>query len=212
MLVNFFLIIINIVIMIFGYLAIKKKYDNRYLNSKILDDIKKELNDILKNLNSQTDKNITVTQEVSANLDKKIAELQMYMALVNKTTVALQENIVKYRIEMENSQNRMTHSIPDITTNIRQNPQTTAANTYSLQTVAQKTKEIKATEQQKQQIKSNHEDRLAQIKSELKEMELSAQVNYLLNLNWSQEMIQDFLSIPPGELEVLLEYEKAKTI
>ena len=71
-LINFLFFISNVLLLVFGFLYIKKKTEKLVVNKEILSDIKKEVNSMIIRLNETTVNNINLVEDKARSLEKLI--------------------------------------------------------------------------------------------------------------------------------------------
>ncbi len=71
---NIFIVIINISSIIFAFFIYKKKFDARYLNKSILDEVKRSINELIVSLNETTLHTVTLSETKVTQLKQLVGE------------------------------------------------------------------------------------------------------------------------------------------
>lgn len=184
-LLNFFLVIINILIMIFGYLYMKKKIERLVLNKDILKDIKREINDLIVKLNETTVNDITIIEEKAKKLESLLRLSERKIRSLDGKNPP-EDIIIKEFIEK-----------PKI-------------NTYSPQIIVKQS--LINTENYKEELddltKIPNERKLDSIDEVLNGLPLNEKVKILYEEGWNAVDIRKKLSLSEGEFDLIKNIEK----
>ncbi|HOJ63708.1 MAG TPA: hypothetical protein PLE45_04740 [Spirochaetota bacterium] len=174
-LLNFFLLILNILILIFGYLIIKRKFEKRYINREIIEEVKKEINQIIIKLNETTFSNISL-------IDEKIKRLHKMLNFVDKKISGLDKKI-KESFEEEKKEEEILNDL-----------------TYSPQKIVKQSQKISETVKEEEDKKILEENL---IEEEMKNMAIDEKVKFLIGKNWDIDRIKKKLNLSSGEIELI---------
>lgn len=179
-LLNFFLLLLNILILIGGYLIIKSKFEKRYINKNIIEDVKKEINNIIIKLNETTFSNISL-------IDEKIKRLSRMLNFVDKKIAGLDKKI-KDSFEEEDKEENLLKNL-----------------TYSPQKIVKQTQIFSEIKKEEEDRKIAEEKLLDE---QMKNMAIDHKVIFLIEKNWNIEDIKKKLNISSGEIELILNLNK----
>ncbi len=181
-LLNFFLLITNILILIFGYIIIKAKFEKRYINKNIIEDVKKEINQIIIKLNETTFSNISL-------IDEKIKRLNKLLNFADRKIAGLDKKI-KESFEQQEKEELLLKEL-----------------TYSPQKIVKQSQKVSEIIKEEETKKKEEE---ALIEEEMKSMNINEKVIFLMQKNIDMETIKKRLNLSSGELEFILNINKLR--
>lgn len=174
--INFVFFISNILVIIFGYLIIKSNIEKKYVNKAIIDNIKKEINALIVQLNETTNDNITLIEE-------RVKRLDRFLKIVDKRIGGLD------------------NKIPDSWKDYDKPRQNVDNFLYSPQKVVKQTEKMAEIISSKEEKALAEE---TATNDALKNLTTSERVAYLFDNGWSTDAIKKKLGLSTGEMELLL--------
>ena len=174
--INFVFFISNILVIIFGYLIIKSNIEKKYVNKAIIDNIKKEINALIVQLNETTNDNITLIEE-------RVKRLDRFLKIVDKRIGGLD------------------NKIPDSWKDYDQPRQNVDNFLYSPQKVVKQTEKMAEIISSKEEKALAEE---TATNDALKNLTTSERAAYLFDNGWSTDAIKKKLGLSTGEMELLL--------
>lgn len=185
---NVILLLINLIIVSGSFFLFKYKFDNRYLNRDILNEVKKEINNLIVNLNETTIKSVSISEnkimilkELLKQSDIKMSQLEDRLKNFEKKELRT-KGIIKNQIENE-SENIVTYT-----------PQQIAKSTI-----------INTELNNVLKLKSDFEDKLEE--TQLEKLTITDKIIYLNERGLSRDAIRKKLSLDPGEFDFLVNIE-----
>lgn len=178
MLINFFFVVINILILAVGFLFIKNKIEKLTVNKEILESIRKEINSMIVKLNETTVNNITL-------VESKTKELERLIRIVDKKRSGLD-------IKIEETKDFF--DTPDKNLNIL---------TYSPQKIVKQSKELSENEDS-----INFTDgETNSIDEIIKDLPMRDKIKVLLEDGLTKDEVRKKLKLSSGEFELILNME-----
>ena len=177
-LINFIFVIINILILVLGFLLIKSKLRNLTVNKEILESIKKEINIMIVKLNETTLNNITL-------VEGKTRELERLIRIVDKKRSGLDIKIEDTKDFFETPDEKINNL------------------TYSPQKIVKQSKEMSENVDS-----INFSERMIDTIDEvIKDLPIREKIKILLDEGFSHEDIRKKLKLSSGEFELILNIE-----
>ncbi len=174
--INFVFFISNILVIIFGYLIIKSNIEKKYVNKAIIDNIKKEINALIVQLNETTNDNITLIEE-------RVKRLDRFLKIVDKRIAGLDGKI------------------PDSWKDYDQPKQNVDNFLYSPQKLVKQTEKMAEIISSKEEKALAAE---TATNDALKNLSTPERVAYLFDNGWSADAIKKKLELSTGEMELFM--------
>ncbi len=182
MLLNFIFVIVNILILVVGFLLIKNKLYKLTVNQDILESIKKEINLMIVKLNETTVNNITLVEE-------KTKDFERLIRLADRKKSGLD-------IKIEDTKDAF-----------EKNDQIIDNLTYSPQKIVKQNRESSENLDRKILHKDEMVDQANSIDELLKDLPVREKIKLLFEEGYTSEEIRKKLKLSPGEFELILNFE-----
>jgi hypothetical protein len=176
-LINFLFFISNVLLLIFGFVVIKKKTERLVINKEILADIKKEINSMIIKLNETTMNNINLVEGKARSLEKLIK-------LADRKAGGLDGKIADF--VPENGDFKKENS------------------TYSPTMVVKQSNEITDKIIKREEVKNGE---FKVVEERIKDLPINEKVRYLLNEGFSMDEIKKRFGLSEGEFELIMNLE-----
>ncbi len=184
MLANILFFSFNFIFLICFFFYVRYKIDKHVINKDVINNIKKEVNSIILQLNKTTFDNISLADEKIKELDKKII-------LASKKDAGLKTNILKTSVQDLD----LFKEIGDNSRNSNNQNQT-----YSIKTI----KHMQNNSENQNKEKKLFEDSKDSIDEKIRNMSIIEKAGFLLENGYNFIDIQKKLKLSSGELELLI--------
>ncbi|MCG8569641.1 MAG: hypothetical protein MJB14_05845 [Spirochaetes bacterium] len=179
--INLSILVINILVLIFGYQLVKKRIEKKVVNKQILSDIKKEMNGLIMNLNETTLSNVSIIEE-------KVENLKKLLQLADKKIHGLSESIEEFS-QLSQPPKPKTEPL---------------SNTYTLEKVVNQSRKVSEIKNREKEEKKEWEKSL---REEIKELSSNDKIKHLNEKGLSSDEIRKIIQMDKGEFELLLNLE-----
>jgi hypothetical protein len=178
-LINFLFFISNVLLLIFGFLFIRKKIEKLVVNKEILTEIKKEINSMIIRLNETTVTNINLVEEKARILEKLIKFADRKAGGLETKIMEINDSPEKFNL-------------------------TAGIQTYNPQKIIKQSTDT--TEKiYKQDFIRNEEFR--KMEDEIGDLPINEKVRLMLNEGFTSEEIKRKFGLSTGEFELILNLE-----
>lgn len=187
---NIFTILINLMIVIFSFLILKNRFDRRYLNKNILSEVKKEINNLIINLNETAVNSVSLSENKIEELKKILNQADIKISQMEDRLKNIERKEVKIKtVKLEDA---------DTEKNL------ISSNVYSPERIINKSSKKQTENEEKQR---NIKIELELENTQLEQMTVKEKIVYLDGKGLKPDEIRSRLSLDEGEFEFLLNIE-----
>jgi len=211
----FILVMSNIIIMLVGYIIINYRLKKRYINEEILNRIKTDISEMIRQMNEITERNVELVKTSRNELNSLVNEKQSQVTemllgiekkirMIDDRMKLLKQNTPQQWLEANNAlmseQTRVNLTTDDTPS---QN-----AGTYSYIDVLNKTR---TAAEIRRQAEDEEKKKQKELEDKLASMEVSDQIGYLSEIGKSHAEIKKILGVSDGEIELSLSLYKSRS-
>ena len=205
----FILVMSNIIIMIVGYLIINYLLKKRYINEEILNQIKTDISNMIRQMNEITERNVELVNnsktEMNALVSEKETQVTEMLLSIEKKIRIIDDRMKQLKSLSPEQAEIMKTPVVNVMTTADEN--NTPAKTYNYIDVINRSN---AAVTAKKQAEDEEKKKQKELENKLASMEISDRIGYLSELGKSNSEIKKMLGVSDGEIELSLSLYKTR--
>ena len=206
----FILVMSNIIIMLVGYIIINYRLKKLYINEEILNQIKADISNVIRQMNEITERNVELVQtsrrDLNGLVNEKETQVTEMLLSIDKKIRILDDRMKQLKSFSPEQMTKLFTPTVNVVTETTDNAP--AAKTYSYIDVINKSNAAITAKKAAEEEEKNKQEELKAI---LAKMEVSDQIGYLSEIGKSNAEIKKLLGVSDGEIELSLSLYKSRS-